>query len=154
MEVGKSKSREDRRSDSRARPWRGAAGRPSASTKASATNGAVPVVASGRAVGDKVAIGIARFVSSDNDLSAFRPGEILMAESTMPEWQSVMQVAAAIVTNQGGGDCHAAIIARKLGVPAVVGTIDGASRLWTGATLTVSCAQGDVGRVYEGVFDS
>jgi pyruvate,water dikinase len=110
-----------------------------------------PVLASGRAVGAHCVTGVARFVSSTLDLAAFRPGEILMADYTLPEWQSVMNTAAAIITNQGGRACHAATTARKLGVPAVVGTVDGASRLWTGATLTVSCAQG-VGRVYEGVF--
>lgn len=113
-----------------------------------------PVLATGRAVGGRVVTGVARFVSSGKDLETFRPGEILMAEFTKPEWLAAMQTAAAIVTNRGGRMCHAAIASRKFGVPAVVGTIDGASRLWTGATLTVSCARGGIGRVYEGVLPS
>jgi pyruvate,water dikinase len=108
-----------------------------------------PVLATGQAVGGKTATGIARFVSSTNDLAAFQAGDILLAEFTAPEWLSAMERAAAIVTNRGGRTCHAAVTARKLGVPAVVGTIDGASRLWNGAMVTVSCAEGDVGRVYE-----
>ena len=108
-----------------------------------------PVLASGRAVGGQTATGVARFVSSAKDLDGFRAGDILLAEFTVPEWLSTMEKAAAIVTNRGGRACHAAITARKLGVPAVVGTIDGASRLWNGAMVTVSCAEGDVGRVYE-----
>lgn len=111
-----------------------------------------PVLASGRAVGGQRVTGIGRFISSEADLDDFRPGEILMAEYTLPEWQPVLEQAAAIITNQGGKTCHAALAARKLGVPAVVGTVSGASRLWTGATLTVCCGEGDVGRVYEGVY--
>ena len=112
--------------------------------------GSGTVLATGRAVGEKVATGIARVVSSTRDLDTFRPGEILVAETTTPDWQPVMKTAAAIVTNRGGRTCHAAIVARELGVPAVVGTGDATSKLQTGATLTVSCAEGDVGRVYEG----
>ncbi len=73
-----------------------------------------------------------------------------MAETTTPDWQPVMKTAAAIVTNRGGRTCHAALVARELGVPAVVGTGDGTSKIRTGETVTVSCAEGDVGKVYEG----
>jgi len=110
-----------------------------------------PVLASGRAIGRKTVTGIGRFVATETDLDAFRPGEILMADLTLPEWQMVMETAAAIITNRGGGSSHAAVTARRLGVPAVVGTVDGASRLWTGATLTITCTRGGVGRVYEGI---
>jgi pyruvate,water dikinase len=109
-----------------------------------------PVVASGKAVGGRRVTGVARFVDCEADLDDFRPGEILLAEITLPEWLPVLEQAAAIVTNQGGKASHAALAARQLGVPAVVGTVSGASRLWTGATITVCCADGDVGRVYEG----
>jgi len=112
--------------------------------------GAGPLLASGHAVGQTIASGIVRFVSSAGDLEAFRSGEILMADMTMADWRSAMKMAAAIVTNGGGPVCDAAVAARELGVPAVVGTGDGASRLWTGAMVTVCCAEGDVGRVYEG----
>ena len=111
---------------------------------------AAPVLASGRAIGRKTVTGVGRFVATTRDLQAFRPGEILMADLTLPEWQAVMETAAAIVTNRGDDSSHAAITALRLGVPAVVGTVDGASRLWSGATLTIDCDRGDVGRVYEG----
>ena len=108
-----------------------------------------PVLASGRAVGGHTVTGVARFVASANDLDAFQAGDILLAEFTVPEWLPAMERAAAIVTNLGGPTCHAAVTALELGVPAVVGTVDGASRLWNGAVLTVSCEDGEVGRVYE-----
>ncbi|WP_174513603.1 phosphoenolpyruvate synthase, partial [Methylocella tundrae] len=117
-----------------------------------AIKGSGPVIVTGRAVGEKIATGIARVVSSVEDLDAFRPGEILVAETTRPDWQTVMKTAAAIVTNRGGRTCHAAIVAREAGVPAVVGTGDATLKLKTGATVTVSCAEGDVGRVYAGAI--
>lgn len=109
-----------------------------------------PVLASGRAIGRQTVTGIARFVATAKDLEAFQAGEILMADMTLPEWAAVMERAAAIVTNRGDDGSHAALTALSLGVPAVVGTVDGASRLWTGATLTIACDHGPVGRVYEG----
>jgi pyruvate,water dikinase len=109
-----------------------------------------PLIATGRPVGDQVVSGVARFVRSIGDLDALRPGEILLAQSVMPEWRSRIERAAAIVTNEDGPASHAARVARELGVPAVVGTVDGASPIWTGAVLTVSCAEGATGRVYEG----
>jgi pyruvate,water dikinase len=115
-----------------------------------AMTGSGPLLATGRAVGEKIAAGVARVVNSPRDLDAFRPGEVLVAETTTPDWQPVMKTAAAIVTNRGGRTCHAAIVARELGVPAVVGTGDGTVKIRSGMTVTVSCAEGDAGRVYEG----
>ncbi|UFZ07748.1 phosphoenolpyruvate synthase [Bradyrhizobium ontarionense] len=110
------------------------------------------VLATGRAVGEKIAAGKIRLVRTAKDLRAFRPGEVLVAASTSPDWEPVMKTAAAIVTDHGGRTCHAAIIARELGVPAVVGTEDFTRRAKTGATVTVCCAEGDAGHVYEGAL--
>ena len=108
------------------------------------------VLACGRAVGTKVAAGPVRVIADVAELPQFKPGEVLVANTTAPDWEPVMKRAAAIVTNRGGRTCHAAIIARELGIPAVVGAAD-ASRLLAGAGLvTVSCAEGEVGRVYQG----
>ncbi len=112
--------------------------------------GTGPVLATGRAVGEKIAAGIVRVISGVHDLSAFQPGEVLVSDTTSPDWEPVMKTAAAIVTNRGGRTCHAAIVARELGVAAVVGAADVTRTLQTGMTVTVSCAEGDVGRVYEG----
>ncbi|NPV20547.1 phosphoenolpyruvate synthase [Bradyrhizobium aeschynomenes] len=110
------------------------------------------VLATGRAVGEKIAAGKIRLIRTAKDLSAFRPGEVLVAASTSPDWEPVMKTAAAIVTDHGGRTCHAAIIARELGVPAVVGTEDFSKRAKTGTTVTVCCAEGDVGHVYDGAL--
>jgi pyruvate,water dikinase len=107
-------------------------------------------VITGRAVGEKIAAGKIRLIRTERDLRAFRPGEVLVAASTSPDWEPVMKTAAAIVTDHGGRTCHAAIIARELGVPAVVGTENFSKTAKTGMTVTVSCAEGDVGHVYEG----
>ncbi|HUO94388.1 MAG TPA: phosphoenolpyruvate synthase [Rhizomicrobium sp.] len=112
--------------------------------------GTAPPVVSGRAVGDKIAVGKVRFVRNEKDLSTFKAGEILVADTTTPDWQPVMKMAAGIVTNRGGRTCHAAIVARELGIPAVVGTETATRVLKDGATVTVSCAGGDVGHVYAG----
>ena len=109
-----------------------------------------PVLATGRAVGEKIAAGTVRVVADIGDLAAFRPGEVLVSDTTSPDWEPVMKTAAAIVTNRGGRTCHAAIVARELGVPAVVGAEGATQALKAGATVTVSCAEGEVGRVYEG----
>ena len=82
--------------------------------------------------------------------ASFRPGEVLVAEATSPDWEPVMKTAAAIVTSRGGRTCHAAIVARELGVPAVVGAEGATERLKTGAVVTVSCAEGETGKVYGG----
>jgi pyruvate, water dikinase len=108
------------------------------------------LLAEGRSVGEKVATGAVRVVTDLARLAAFRPGEVLVADTTTPDWEPVMKTAAAVVTNRGGRTCHAAIIARELGIPAVVGAGDATSRLTTGQTVTVSCAEGDVGHIYAG----
>lgn len=112
--------------------------------------GKADVLAEGRSVGEKIAAGAARIIGDASDLHRFREGEVLVADSTTPDWEPVMKSAAAIVTNRGGRTCHAAIVARELGIPAVVGTGDATTRVRNGATVTVSCAEGDVGRVYGG----
>jgi pyruvate,water dikinase len=133
-----------------ARPETVASRQADAAVQTYAIKGCGPVLVSGRAVGEKIATGTARVIFSADQLDTFKPGEILVAETTTPDWEPVMKTAGAIVTNRGGRTCHAAIVARELGVPAVVGTGDATSKLKTGKTLTVSCAEGDVGRVYKG----
>ena len=113
-------------------------------------DGGGTVRAQGRAVGAKVASGRVRIVTDGQHLSAFRPGEVLVADTTTPDWEPVMKTAAAIVTNRGGRTCHAAIVARELGIPAVVGAEHASEVLRDGDVVTVSCAEGAVGRVYEG----
>jgi pyruvate,water dikinase len=133
-----------------ARPETVASRRPLTRMQSYVLTGKGETLVTGRAVGERIATGVARVVASPKDLDAFQPGEILVADTTTPDWQPVMKTAAAIVTNRGGRTCHAAIVARELGVPAVVGTGDATSVLKTGMTLTVSCAEGEAGRVYEG----
>ncbi|HSB99478.1 MAG TPA: phosphoenolpyruvate synthase, partial [Burkholderiaceae bacterium] len=106
----------------------------------------------GRAVGARVASGRARVVTHVAELNQFRPGEVLVADTTMPDWGTVMKSAAAVVTNRGGRTCHAAIVARELGIPAVVGCDDATARIRTGDEVTVSCAEGATGRVYPGIL--
>jgi len=112
--------------------------------------GSGPVLATGRAVGEKIASGKVRVVASAHDLTAFRPGEVLVAGATSPDWEPVMKTAAAIVTSHGGRTCHAAIVARELGIPAVVGAEAAVEKLAPGRLVTVSCADGEVGKVYDG----
>ncbi|WP_153109533.1 phosphoenolpyruvate synthase [Propionivibrio limicola] len=107
---------------------------------------------SGHAVGGKIASGKARVITSVAELDQFRPGEVLVAEATTPDWGTVMKAAAAIVTNRGGRTCHAAIVARELGVPAVVGCGNATGTIKTGDDITVSCAEGDTGHVYAGLI--
>lgn len=109
-----------------------------------------PVLATGRAVGERVATGRVRVVRTSGDLVAFEAGDVLVAETTTPDWEPVLASASAVVTEQGGRTCHAAIVARELGLPAVVGTGDATSTLADGAEVTVSCAEGETGRVYDG----
>ncbi len=111
------------------------------------------VIASGRAVGERIASGTARVVRSVADLGQLEQGEVLVTEMTDPDWEPVMQRAAAIVTDRGGRTCHAAIVSRELGLPAVVGTGDGTSRIPDGEPVTVSCAEGDEGKIYEGTLE-
>jgi pyruvate, water dikinase len=104
-----------------------------------ALKGGGRVLATGRAVGEKIAAGRTRVIASARDLANFKPSEVLVAPATSPDWEPVMKVASAIVTERGGRTCHAAIVARELGVPAVVGA-DGATKaLKTGSQVTVSC---------------
>ncbi len=109
-------------------------------------------VVTGKAVGEKIACGTVRVIGSVADLALFHPGEVLVAAETRPDWEPVMKTAGAIVTDHGGRTCHAAIVARELGVPAVVGADDATLRLATGAIVTVSCAGGEVGAVYPGTL--
>jgi pyruvate,water dikinase len=108
------------------------------------------VIAEGRAIGQKIGSGMARVVRSLDDMAKVEAGDVLVADMTDPDWEPVMKRAAAIVTNRGGRTCHAAIIARELGVPAVVGTGDALDRMENGSTVTVSCAEGDTGFIYAG----
>lgn len=110
------------------------------------------VLSKGKSVGEKIAAGNARVIPDVAHLSSFSPGEVLVADTTTPDWEPVMKTAAAIVTNRGGRTCHAAIISRELGIPAVVGTIDATEKIHIGQELTVSCAEGDDGMVYEGIL--
>ncbi len=112
--------------------------------------GSAPVLATGRAVGEKIAAGPVRVIDGPHQLADFQPGEVLVAQSTSPDWEPVMKIAAAIVTERGGRTCHAAIVARELGVPAVVGAAGAKDALSTGQVVTVSCAEGEIGRVYAG----
>ena len=107
----------------------------------------------GRSVGSKIAVGNARVITNVANLSSFKPGEVLVADMTTPDWEPVMKMAAAIVTNRGGRTCHAAIIARELGVPAVIGCENATDGIENGGLVTVSCAEGDVGKVYAGRLD-
>jgi pyruvate,water dikinase len=109
-----------------------------------------PVLVKGRSVGDKISHGPARVIKSAQYLHQFKDGEVLVTDKTDPDWEPVMKKAAAIVTNRGGRTCHAAIVSRELGVPAVVGTEQATERLANGQMVTVSCAEGDTGFVYEG----
>jgi len=106
----------------------------------------------GRAVGEKIAAGPVRIVADLHQLAEFKPGEVLVAESTTPDWEPVMKIAAAIVTERGGRTCHAAIVARELGIPAVVGAEGAKQALKVGAEVTVCCAEGEVGSVYAGAL--
>jgi len=110
------------------------------------------VLASGRAIGQKIGQGVVRLIRSAAEMDRVRDGDVLVAEMTDPDWEPVMKRAAAIVTNRGGRTCHAAIIARELGVPAVVGCGDATTTLAEGDEVTVSCADGDTGHVYEGLL--
>jgi pyruvate, water dikinase len=107
---------------------------------------------SGRSVGEAIGTGKVHLILEAHRMGEFQNGEILMTDKTDPDWEPVMKKAAAIVTNQGGRTCHAAIIARELGIPAIVGTETGTATLKTGQEITVSCAEGEIGYVYEGVL--
>jgi pyruvate,water dikinase len=133
-----------------ARPETAASQRAQGSFETYTLKSAGPVLVSGKAVGEKIAAGIVRVIGDPRHLQDFRPGEVLVADTTSPDWEPVMKTAGAIVTNKGGRTCHAAIVARELGVPAVVGAEGATQRLETGAIVTVSCAEGEIGTVYAG----
>ncbi|MDP1967962.1 MAG: phosphoenolpyruvate synthase, partial [Burkholderiaceae bacterium] len=112
------------------------------------------VLAEGRAIGQKVGTGPVRLVHSIADMDQVQPGDVLVTDMTDPNWEPVMKRASAIVTNRGGRTCHAAIIARELGIPAVVGCGNATSVLHTDTLVTVSCAQGDTGYIYDGLIET
>ncbi|GJD12551.1 Phosphoenolpyruvate synthase [Galdieria sulphuraria] len=107
----------------------------------------------GRAIGSKMASGKAQIIQSTKDIRVFVPGNILVTEMTDPDWEPVMKTAAAIVTNKGGRTCHAAIVCREIGIPAIVGTDKGTKVIKDGEDITVSCAGGEVGKVYQGKLE-
>src|SRR5229473_2765168 len=117
-----------------------------------ALKGSSRVLASGRAIGHKIGSGAVRMVPDASQMAKVKQGDVLVTDMTDPNWEPVMKLAAAIVTNRGGRTCHAAIIARELGIPAVVGCGDATSRLGDGQAVTVSCAEGDTGNVFEGLL--
>ena len=118
-----------------------------------ATTKGASVLVEGRAIGQKIGAGPVRVLTSIEDMHTFNAGEVLVADMTDPDWEPIMKRASAIVTNRGGRTCHAAIIARELGIPAVVGTGGATRDLADGTEVTVSCAEGDTGLVYDGILD-
>ena len=116
--------------------------------------GTSAVLATGRAIGQKIGTGPVRVINDPSEMERVQPGDVLVADMTDPNWEPVMKRASAIVTNRGGRTCHAAIIARELGVPAVVGCGDATDVLKDGTLVTVSCAEGDEGRIYDGLLET
>ena len=112
------------------------------------------VLAEGRAIGQKIGTGPVRLVHSISEMDKVQAGDVLVTDMTDPNWEPVMKRASAIVTNRGGRTCHAAIIARELGIPAVVGCGDATERLKDGTLVTVSCAEGDTGFIYDGLLET
>ncbi len=112
------------------------------------------VLAHGRAIGQKIGTGPVRLVHNISDMDKVQPGDVLVTDMTDPNWEPVMKRASAIVTNRGGRTCHAAIIARELGIPAVVGCGDATEHLKDGTLVTVSCAEGDTGHIYDGLLET
>ena len=112
------------------------------------------VLAEGRAIGQKIGTGPVRLVHSISEMDKVQPGDVLVTDMTDPNWEPVMKRASAIITNRGGRTCHAAIIARELGIPAVVGCGDATERLKDGTLVTVSCAEGDTGHIYDGLLET
>lgn len=114
--------------------------------------GSAAVVTEGRAIGHKIGSGTAKVLASIADMDQIQPGDVLVTDMTDPDWEPIMKRASAIVTNRGGRTCHAAIIARELGIPAVVGCGDATEKVKTGQQVTVSCAEGDTGYVYDAIL--
>ncbi len=111
------------------------------------------ILSRGRSIGNKIGAGTAKVIRDASEMARIQPGDVLVSDMTDPDWEPVMKKASAIVTNRGGRTCHAAIIARELGIPAVVGCGDATKTIKDGAPVTVSCAEGDEGIVYEGLLD-
>ncbi|WP_309076310.1 phosphoenolpyruvate synthase [Paenarthrobacter sp.] len=116
-------------------------------------NGTSQVLAEGRAIGQRIGAGKVRILTAIDQMAAFKTGDVLVADMTDPDWEPIMKRASAIVTNRGGRTCHAAIIARELGIPAVVGTGNATDALSDGLEVTVSCADGETGLIYDGLLD-
>jgi pyruvate,water dikinase len=112
----------------------------------------VKVLASGKSVGTKIASGVARIITSSRDMQSLKPGEILVTDMTDPDWEPIMKRAGAIITNRGGRTCHAAIVARELGIPAIVGTGNATGVIAEGSSITVDCSGGEVGLIYAGAI--
>ena len=112
-----------------------------------------PVLVEGRAIGQRIGSGTAKVLKGIEQMDQIQPGDVLVTDMTDPDWEPIMKRASAIVTNRGGRTCHAAIIARELGIPAVVGCGDATSSIKTGQQVTVSCAEGDTGFIYDGKLD-
>ncbi|MDX5407104.1 MAG: phosphoenolpyruvate synthase [Chromatiaceae bacterium] len=112
-----------------------------------------PVLVEGRAIGQRIGTGTAKVLSGIEQMDQIQPGDVLVTDMTDPDWEPIMKRASAIVTNRGGRTCHAAIIARELGIPAVVGCGDATNKIKTGQQVTVSCAEGDTGFIYDGKLD-
>ena len=115
--------------------------------------GKAAVLVEGRAIGQRIGSGTAKVLSGIEQMDQIQPGDVLVTDMTDPDWEPIMKRASAIVTNRGGRTCHAAIIARELGIPAVVGCGDATSKIKTGQQVTVSCAEGDTGFIYDGKLD-
>ncbi len=111
------------------------------------------VVTEGRSIGSRIGSGTVKLINSLDQMDEVKPGDVLVTDMTDPDWEPIMKRASAIVTNRGGRTCHAAIIARELGVPAVVGCNDATSKIKNGQQVTVSCAEGDTGFIYDGLLD-
>ncbi|MBW3005117.1 phosphoenolpyruvate synthase [Candidatus Woesearchaeota archaeon] len=110
------------------------------------------IITTGKSVGSKIASGVATVIKDVSEIEKFKPGQILVTEMTDPDWVPIMRQAGAIVTDKGGRTCHAAIVSRELGIPCVVGTMNGTSKIKNGQKITISCAEGDAGKVYSGLL--
>ena len=110
------------------------------------------LIVTGQAVGTKIGQGIANVIENVEDIHDFKKGEVLVTDMTDPDWEPIMKIAGAIVTNRGGRTCHAAIISRELGIPCIVGTRDGSLKVKNGTEITISCSEGETGNIYEGLL--
>ncbi len=115
--------------------------------------GSGDIIVKGHSVGEKIGNGRARVIKDVHRINEFQKGEVLVTDMTDPDWEPIMKIASAIVTNRGGRTCHAAIISRELGIPCVVGTIEGTEKISTGQDITVDCSKGDEGFVYNGIIE-